>query len=569
MAIEELDAAALAFGLFVCAYGVFSYLVKERLYLGEAPLAFVLGIALGPYGIGQLTRWDGQGEDAGRADAISLGLSRVVIGVQVALVGIQLPQYYVVHERRTLAMLLLPTMGIMWLITGTCIKTMIPGIPWVVALVVAACTTPTDPVLSNAIVKGAFADQFVPARLRNVISAESGANDGLGYVFVFLALRFLTKDSPSEALKTLLLQDILYTVCGAVVLGIVVGLGANRALRFGCRHNYIDKESFLLFGPMLGIFSIGLGGAIGVDDVLVSFVAGHAFSYDGWYRRETEEDEVQNVLDFLLNSLFFSFAGAAVPFGMFNMPELGVTPLRLLGLAVLVLLFRRLPPLLLLYRFMPAVEDVSEAAFVGYFGPMGAGAILYCASVLNDLPSDVVEGSPQWKARQIIRPVIYTLVLASLFGHTLVIPLVKVFFDVRGWRGVQLKTTRQREESSGSEQEDAEEDYEEGVGPAPEQQRQRRDTGERDQDGSTSSGQDEMRQPISSVHPTLSSMGRRGTGGSIRFSRSDIDAAYCAGGSDATGNSSWRMSTGHKLGPHLPAEHRESRHADHRLEEGR
>jgi hypothetical protein len=49
-------------------------------------------------------------------------------------------------------------------------------VPVLVALVIAAAVTPTDPVLSSAIVKGSFADQYVSPRIRNLISAESGAN---------------------------------------------------------------------------------------------------------------------------------------------------------------------------------------------------------------------------------------------------------------------------------------------------------------------------------------------------------------------------------------------------------
>ena len=51
--------------------------------------------------------------------------------------------------------------------------------------------TPTDPVLSNSIVKGKFADKNVPKDLQKIIVAESGANDGLGYPFLFVALYFV------------------------------------------------------------------------------------------------------------------------------------------------------------------------------------------------------------------------------------------------------------------------------------------------------------------------------------------------------------------------------------------
>jgi NhaP-type Na+/H+ or K+/H+ antiporter len=65
---------------------------------------------------------------------------------------------------------------------------MVPHLSFLHSLAVGACVTPTDPVLSNSIVKGKFADKNVPKDLQKIIIAESGANDGLGYPFLFLAL---------------------------------------------------------------------------------------------------------------------------------------------------------------------------------------------------------------------------------------------------------------------------------------------------------------------------------------------------------------------------------------------
>lgn len=116
----------------------------------------------------------------------------------------------------------------------------------------------------------------------------------------------------------------------------------------------------------MGIFLVGLAGALGMDDLLACFVAGNVLTWDDWYRQQTEQDEVQNVIDMLLNLSFFIFLGATIPFAAFHDPSgTGVTLPRLLGLAVLVLLFRRLPALLLMYRFTPTMRDVSEAAFMG------------------------------------------------------------------------------------------------------------------------------------------------------------------------------------------------------------
>lgn len=64
----------------------------------------------------------------------------------------------------------------------------------------AACITPTDPVLANAIVKGRYSEKYVSAHLRDIISAEAGANDGFGYPFLFLAIYLLKEKTHAKAL---------------------------------------------------------------------------------------------------------------------------------------------------------------------------------------------------------------------------------------------------------------------------------------------------------------------------------------------------------------------------------
>lgn len=55
------------------------------------------------------------------------------------------------------------------------------------------------------------------------------------------------------------------------------------------------------------------------------------------------------------------------------MPEVtGITVARLFGLGLFVLVFRRIPAILMTYRFMSKVcNNWREAMFLGYFGPIG------------------------------------------------------------------------------------------------------------------------------------------------------------------------------------------------------
>ena len=54
---------------------------------------------------------------------------------------------------------------------------------------------------------------------------------------------------------------------------------------------------------------------------------------------------------------------------------MGVQVWRLVVLAILVLVLKRLPIIMAMYRWIPDVKTWREAVFSGHFGPMGIGAI--------------------------------------------------------------------------------------------------------------------------------------------------------------------------------------------------
>lgn len=144
--------------------------------------------------------------------AITLGVARVVIGVQLVIAGYQLPAKYMMHRWLEIAILLLPVMTIMWLATTACIILTIPKLSLLGALVIGSAVTCTDPVLSQAVAKGPFADKYVPRRIRELISAEAGANDGFALPFLLLPVflirhadlknvQFKTPEIAAEAMK--------------------------------------------------------------------------------------------------------------------------------------------------------------------------------------------------------------------------------------------------------------------------------------------------------------------------------------------------------------------------------
>jgi NhaP-type Na+/H+ or K+/H+ antiporter len=126
------------------------------------------------------------------------------------------------------------------------------------------------------------------------------------------------------------------------------------------------------------MFIVGTCGCFGADDTLACFVAGNALNWDGRFLAETHlrHDSFNKIVERLLNFVGFMFIGLIMPWQELTLPEKvevsGLTAWRLIVLGFLVLVLRRIPAIMLTYRFMPKVcRDWKEALFLGYFGPIG------------------------------------------------------------------------------------------------------------------------------------------------------------------------------------------------------
>jgi sodium/hydrogen antiporter len=360
-------------------------------------------------------------------NSATLDFSRLVLGIQLFIAGIQLPRRYLKTEYKSLALLLGPGMIGMWACSSVIVWLLVPDLPFVHALAIAACVTPTDPVLSSSIVKGKLADEKVPKDLQQLIVAESGANDGLGYPFLYVAL-FLIKYSPDDgglltAVQLFFGRTCFYVVVMSVLYGTVVGWLAQKLLRWAQKKKYVDHESFVSFPIGVSIFILGTCGMVGSDDVLACFIAGNAFTWNDWYRLETEDDAVQPAVDMWLNLAVFMWLGAVCPWKTFW--PLGVVPIgRLLAIGVLVLLLRRLPVIVALYRWIWQIQGVGQAVFVGYFGPIGVSAVFYLYIGLEFLETVTVGTEGETRQRQdaarlgtIMMEVIWFLIISSVVSR--------------------------------------------------------------------------------------------------------------------------------------------------------
>lgn len=386
-------------------------------------MATIAGLILGPHCLDWFDplTW-------GNTDEITLEICRIVLCIQIVAVAVELPRKYMKKHWLSVAILLLPVMTCGWLVVGLFIWVLIPHFNFSSALLVSACVTATDPVLAAAVVgKGKFAER-VPGHLRNLLTAESGCNDGMAFPFIYLSLGLITYlGHPGEIIKDWFTLTILWECFFGTLLGVFLGYTLRKAVAFAENKNLIDRESFLALFVFLAFNCAGIGSMLGVDDLLVSFAAGTAFGWNGAFARKTEESHVSTVIDLLLNLTFFVYFGAIVPWPDFDNSAIGLDVWRLVVLAVVVIFLRRIPAVLALKPFTPDIKSWREALFCGHFGPIGVGAIFAAILARKDLedhyttehtPLETIDPSfPHYQLIYSIWPIVCFIVVTSIVVH--------------------------------------------------------------------------------------------------------------------------------------------------------
>ncbi|UAL28533.1 cation:proton antiporter [Nocardioides rotundus] len=363
MTLDVLLIATGALGVLVAALSA----RIRRLPVSEPLLALVVGVLVGPEVLRALPFPPITTEHASVHDA-----TRILLVISVMGVALRYPFGSVRAQLRPVSILLLMAMPAMALIS-TGLTAGILGVTLGAALLLGTAICPTDPVLASSVVTGKPAEEDLPARDRQILSLESGANDGLALLFVLAAVAFAGPMSAGRAAA-----DALWQVLGAVALGVLAGWLGGRALRAGEAHGATAHGPMLLFTVLLALLVLGLSGVLHLDGVLAAFVAGLAFNLTSTGAERTAEVEIDEAANRFAVLPMFVLLGATLPWTVWG--ELGWTAI---ALALAVLLLRRLPVLLLLKR--PLNLGWPDALYLGWFGPVGVSAVFYLTLEAEEL----------------------------------------------------------------------------------------------------------------------------------------------------------------------------------------
>ncbi|WP_228386658.1 cation:proton antiporter domain-containing protein [Ornithinicoccus halotolerans] len=346
------------------AFAAFST-VLQRVSLPGPLLCLAFGALIGPHAL-DLLSVHGFGVPTG---TLLEQAARVTLAVGLAGVALRLPHGYWRENARWLTVIIGLGMALMFLVATGVAWWGLP-VPLLVALLLGAIVTPTDPVVTTPIVTGSLAEEKVTERVRHNLSAESGINDGLGYLFVMLPVLLITK--PDQAWHELLTTVLLREVLGAAAVGVAAGFLLGKLFVVVRNRGLMEESAYLAFVLPLALLLLGAGKLLGTDAILVVFIGAAVFGQVIPQRDEAEEDKVHDALAQLFLLPIFVLLGIALPFAEWS--ALGWAAPVVIAAAVLL---RRLVTVWALWPLLKTVHDRTEVTFLSWFAPVGISALFY------------------------------------------------------------------------------------------------------------------------------------------------------------------------------------------------
>jgi NhaP-type Na+/H+ or K+/H+ antiporter len=295
------------------------------------------------------------------------------------------------HSGPTLRALTI-AMPITLLLLALLAKALFPGLSWAEAFLLGAVLSPTDPVVTSAVVTA----QKVPAKVRHTLNLESGLNDGLALPFVlfFLVLATPGGDAGQEALE--LLGEAVFGAALGIAIGVIGGKLVHRIPGGGITSRY---EGMYALG--LGLLCYGVADVTFGNGLIAAFVGGIALGVAEHDIPEQFVDFSENVSSILQVATFFVFGAIIVAIGYDrSVPELA-------AFIVFALLVAR--PIAILIAFLRVRMPTADRAFIAWFGPKGVASMLFALFVLNSAA----------ESRDTIFDVAAFVVLASIVAHGL------------------------------------------------------------------------------------------------------------------------------------------------------
>lgn len=270
------------------------------------------------------------------------------------------------------------------------------------ALLLGAALAPTD----SSLIPAAVENPVVPARVRRLLSLESGLNDGIATPIVLFAISAVVGSS-GEASDHGMARAVLAILIG-VAFGAVSGLLSGWLLRTARDRHWAQDELIplaVLVVPLLAYYGAS---ALDGNGFMAAFIAGTAFARIQPPRVDAAADlRLTGLTSALLGCAAWMLFGAAAGTYSSSLIQWQTVLLALLSLTVV--------------RVVPVAIGLAGAGlraptvlFLGWFGPRGLPSVVFAL-----IANEGLAGQPQ--ASTVVSAIAVTVVL-SVLAHGISAP---------------------------------------------------------------------------------------------------------------------------------------------------
>ena len=255
----------------------------RRLPLSSAQLYLLVGLGIGPLGIGLLVV-----NPIEQAKTLEV-LTEIVVTLSLFAAGLKLRTP--LSDGRWKLPIRLATVSMTLSVAGVAALGYFGlGLPIGAAILLGGVLAPTDPVLASDV---QIEDPDDTDRLRFSLTGEAGFNDGAAFPFVMLGLGLLGLHELGEGWWRWWAVDVAWAVFGGLGIGALLGIAVGRLVVYLRRthREAVGSDDFLA----LGLVALAYGVALTLSSYafLAAFAAGLALRFEE--RRETGNEAAADV----------------------------------------------------------------------------------------------------------------------------------------------------------------------------------------------------------------------------------------------------------------------------------
>jgi sodium/hydrogen antiporter len=366
------------------AWGLFSNKL-ERTDL-TAPIAFIA--------VGAVVAWFGLVDAPSAPEALTPLVEVTLVWVLFSDAA-RLPYWELRRDRDQYLRLLAFGLPLTILLGWGLAAWLFPALGLWLALFVGAALAPTDAALGLPVVT----NPRVPARIRQLITVESGLNDGIATPVVMVAIAGAAAAEGLDHAQGAS-HAVIQLVIGAAVGTAIGGVGGH-ALRWARRRDTAAEAFAGIAVLALALAAYGSALVLHGNGFVAAFCGGLAFGACAGRRAPSELEFLEQVGTLLASLVWMAFGAVAIPIMLDRFDAATVV------YAVLSLTVVRMLPVAL--ASIGAGFDRSTVLFIGWFGPRGLASLVFALLALEALGSHVDEAVA----------VLATTVLLSVVAHGL------------------------------------------------------------------------------------------------------------------------------------------------------